>query len=54
MSDETYIVPTASLKVEGDEVVLRYKPEPMPADPKKATRQLLEALLAQMDARGQT
>jgi hypothetical protein len=29
MSDETYIVPTASLKVEGDEVVLRYKPEPI-------------------------
>jgi RecB family exonuclease len=43
---ETFIVPTVSLKVEGDEVVLRYKPEPMPADPKKATRQLLEALLA--------
>jgi hypothetical protein len=40
--------------MEGDEVVLRYKPEPMPADPKKATRQLLEALLAQMDARGET
>jgi hypothetical protein len=54
MTDETFMVPTASLKVEGDEVVLRYKPEPMPADPRKATRQLLEALLEQMSARGET
>jgi hypothetical protein len=41
---ETFIVPTVSLKVEGDEVVLRYKPEPMPADPLAFTRELLEAL----------